>query len=212
MTTVHNPSDETLFAYASGNLAAAESLVVATHLALAPASRRLVDEIARLGGLLLEDLPPVPMGAHALARALARIEAPQRTAPRVHADPADAALPAPILEHGLGPWKWAGLGTHVRRVETPEDGGSRAIMFRIEPGRKMPQHTHSGREFTCVISGSYSDESGRYGPGDFEEADEEVSHRPVVDSDVPCICIVALTGAIRLEGALGRMLQPFVRI
>ena len=211
MTILHMPSEETLLAYAAGELPAAHALVVETHLELCPRSRRFVTEIERLGGRLLEDLPPTPMGADALAATFARIESSTPPAPRLHT-PEDADLPAPLRRHPLGPWRWAGAGTHVRSVELPVDGDSRAIMFRIGPGRKMPQHTHSGQEFTCVISGSYSDESGRYGPGDFEEADDEVSHRPMVDSDVPCICVVALTGAIQLQGALGRLIQPFVRI
>ena len=52
----------------------------------------------------------------------------------------------------------------------------------------------------------------RFGPGDFEEADDDVSHRPIVDSDVPCICIAAIEGKVKLEGFVGRLLQPFVRL
>lgn len=212
MTIHHRPSEETLFAYAAGNLARAEALVVATHLSLCGESQQVVAEFERIGGLLLQELPPTPLSADALSRALARTELPTG---REHLTAQEACaedFPEPLRGCELGPWQWAGLGTRVRRVGTAAEGESRAIMFRIDPGRKMPQHTHAGREFTCVISGSYTDESGRYGPGDFEEADEEVSHRPIVDSDVPCLCIVALTGAIRLEGAIGRLFQPFVRI
>ena len=34
----------------------------------------------------------------------------------------------------------------------------------------------------------------------------------VVEDGAECICLVALQGEIRLQGWIGRMLQPFVRI
>ena len=148
----------------------------------------------------------------ALARILARIEAPHPEEPDAPAVSEMPGLPEPLRRYRMGPWKWAGRGTRIRQVLVPNEGEARVLIFSIDPGRRMPQHTHTGVEFTCVISGSYSDESGRFGPGDFEEADDDVSHRPVVDSDVPCVCVVALDGEVKLEGMLGRVLQPFVRL
>ena len=52
----------------------------------------------------------------------------------------------------------------------------------------------------------------RIGPGDFEEADGEVHHRPRTVSSEPCLCVVALDGQIRLDGWIGALLQPFVRL
>lgn len=208
--TIRPPSDETLLAYATGRLREGPALVVETHLALCQESRAWVERLSTIGGMLLESLPEVDIGRDALDRVLARIDAGEDPEIRFPSD--EPGLPEPLSRYDVGPWKWAGRGTLVRKVLVPEDGACRVIMFKIDPGRKMPQHTHSGIEFTCVISGSYSDESGRFGPGDFEEADETTSHRPVVDSDVPCICIVALDGKVKLEGVIGRLLQPFVRI
>jgi putative transcriptional regulator len=213
MTVRQLPSDEIMLAYAAGTLSAAHALVVETHLALHAQSREWAGKLETLGGLLLADLPPAPVDTEALQRALARIEVdPRQPTPSADDDPEIASFPEPLRRYAMTPWKTAGRGTLIRRVLTPEDGDNRVIMFKIDPGRKMPQHTHSGLELTCVIAGSYSDEVGRYGPGDFEEADSDISHRPVIDSDVPCICVVALTGKVTLEGFLGRLLQPFVRL
>lgn len=210
--SVRLPSEETFLAYAAGTLREGPALVVATHLVLSPQSRDWVHKLEAVGGALLDALPPSEISGDALDRIMARIETEFRPDTPPQPDPELPNLPEPLLRYGFGPWQWAGRGTQVRRVLVPEDGACRVIMFKIDPGRKMPQHTHSGLEFTCVVSGSYSDESGRFGPGDFEEADEHTSHRPIVNSDVPCICVVALDGAIKLEGVIGRLLQPFVRI
>ena len=40
----------------------------------------------------------------------------------------------------------------------------------------MLEHTHTGTEMTCVLTGSFSHEAGHYGPGDFDLGDESVNH------------------------------------
>jgi putative transcriptional regulator len=39
-----------------------------------------------------------------------------------------------------------------------------------------------------------------------------VDHEPVVDSGQDCVCLVAMQGDLRLNGLLGRIMQPFVRL
>ena len=85
-------------------------------------------------------------------------------------------------------------------------------MLKAAPGTRLPRHEHTGTEWTCVFEGAFRHDLGRFGPGDFDEADETVEHNPVVEDDVPCICLVALQGNIELQSTLGRIIQPFLRI
>ena len=110
------------------------------------------------------------------------------------------------------PWRWVGPGMRVRDVHAPRDGDCRVILLKIDPGRETPRHTHGGVELTCVLSGAYATETTRFEVGDLEEADESVLHRPRVVSDEPCLCVAALDGQILLDGWLGRLIQPFVRL
>jgi putative transcriptional regulator len=61
-----------------------------------------------------------------------------------------------------------------------------------------------------VLKGSFSDARGRYGPGDLDEADDDVQHQPIVDNDGECICIAALEGQMKLRGFFGRLIQPLI--
>jgi putative transcriptional regulator len=65
---------------------------------------------------------------------------------------------------------------------------------------------------TCVLSGAFSHEGGHFGPGDFDLGDETVDHQPVVDTADECICLIAMHGQLRLNGLVGRLMQPFVRL
>ena len=208
----HFPAEETLLAYVAGTLRPAEAAVVSAHVAMCPPSREWVRALTHVGGAIIDDLPEAKMQPDALSLALARIDADGGEAAFVPALNDMPELPEPLRHYALTPWRTIAPGTRLRYIDVPRDGGCRVFLLKIDPGRKMPQHTHAGIEMTCVLAGSFFDENGHYGPGDFGEADEEVNHRPVVDSDVPCICIVALDGQIKLPGPFGWLLQPFVRL
>ncbi len=212
MNARRNPSEERLLAYASGSLSAPEAVVVAAHLAMRPANDAWVRELQAVGGAFLNDASPADLSEDALAHALARIET-DAGAVRSPAPLNDMPeLPEPLRRYALGPWRWIGPGMRVRDVHAPRDGDCRVILLRIEPGRETPKHTHGGVELTCVISGAYATETQRFDVGDLEEANDDVLHQPRVVSDEACLCVVALDGQIKLDGWLGWLMQPFVRL
>ena len=212
MNPNRNPSEERLLAYAAGSLSPPEAVVVAAHLALRPANDAWVRRLQAVGGEFLEEAAPVALSPDALARAMALIETDageSRPTPPLNDMP---ELPEPLRRYALGPWRWIGPGIRARDVHAPRDGACRVILLKIDPGRETPRHTHGGVELTCVLSGAYATETERFDVGDLEEADHDVLHQPRVVSDIPCLCVVALDGAIQLDGWLGRLMQPFVRL
>lgn len=212
MNPSRNPSEERLLAYAAGTLSPPEAVVLAAHLALRPANDAWVRRLQAVGGEFLEEAAPSALSDDALSRAMALIETDAGEV-RVPAPLNDMPeLPEPLRRYALGPWRWIGPGIRVRDVHAPRDGACRVILLKIDPGRETPRHTHGGVELTCVISGAYATETERFDVGDLEEADDDVMHQPRVVSDTPCLCVVALDGEIQLDGWLGRLMQPFVRL
>lgn len=213
MTPGRNPSEERLLAYAAGVLSPPEAVVIAAHLALRPANRAWVRRLQSVGGALLDATTPVALSAGALDSAMARIgtDAGDATVEPPLNEMA-GELPEPLRRYGLGPWRWVGPGIRVRDVHAPRDGACRVILLKIDPGRQTPRHTHVGPELTCVLSGAYATETERFELGDLEEADSSVLHRPRVVSDEPCLCVASLAGEIQLDGWLGRLMQPFIRL
>lgn len=206
----HHPTDLTLAAYAAGTLETARRVVVAAHLELCPACRNEVARFERLAGAHLQSLPPAPMRAEAVEKALHKLDVmdAQTLSPRT----SDEKLPEAVTEYDVGPWRWVGVGVQWRPVAVPVENDIRVFMLRAQPGTRLPHHKHAGIEWTCVLQGAYSHDLGRYGPGDFDEADESVEHKPVVEAGEPCICLVALQKNIELQSWLGRMIQPLIRL
>jgi putative transcriptional regulator len=220
MTITHHPSDTTLSAFAAGTLDEGQRLVVATHIAGCPSCRRGLQAFEHVAGNQLDGLSPVAMEAGALDTVVGRLTAvgdggPADFAVQRVTTPATASaedLPGPLALYDLGPWRWIGRGVYWRPVSVWDKTESRVFMLKAAPGIRLPDHHHLGIEWTCVLAGAFHHDYGRYGPGDFDEADELVAHRPHVETGDPCICLVAMRGGIRFEGWIGRLLQTVVRI
>ena len=217
MTTTHHPTDETLMRYAAGTLAPAPAIVVRAHLASCPACRGRVGEYEALGGALLEETEATQMSATALSDVLALLDDEDATAPftpppRAPVEIEGIRLPDALRGCDIGRWRWIGPGMKMSRVGVPQDPDANLILLKVGPGRALPDHGHVGTEFTYIVSGSYSDRFGTFGPGDLAEMDEDVDHQPVVDNGDDCICLAAMEGKMRFNNLIGRMLQPIFGI
>lgn len=219
MSISHHPTEETLLRYAAGNLPSGPALVVATHLATCPKCCARIGHFEAVGGLLLEEVGQEPLAPQRLAHVLSMIDASEPPPARKPAArralaqmPPGIELPQPLKDCEIGPWRWLGIGVRASKVTIPGDPTARLHLLRVGAGMKLPDHGHSGIEYTQVIYGSFADQLGRYRPGDLTEMGADVEHQPVVDRDSDCICLAALEGDMVLRGLLGRLIQPFVRL
>jgi putative transcriptional regulator len=205
----HHPSDLALAEFAAGILDEGRALVLATHLAACASCREVARGFERVRGAILQASEPMPMAPDALQRALQALALDEKQTSRRLPEEAPAS---PLSHYQLGAWRRIGPRVRWRDVERASDGTTRTFMLKAAPGTKIPSHGHIGLEWTCVLHGAFRHQLGRFGPGDFDEADETIDHDPIVEDGEDCICLVALRGGIRFKGWLGRLLQTFVRL
>ncbi|RCW65222.1 ChrR family anti-sigma-E factor [Pseudorhodoferax soli] len=210
----HHPSDALLLSHAAGRLPAGLALVVAVHMEACTRCAAYVGALEAAGGALLEETPPAAMHAQALDQALAALDAP----------PADAARQAPLqgpppLPQGaawplalalagsqIAPWRWIGRGMRYSRVRLAGDDAVAVFLLRLAPGKYLPQHAHSGREFTQVLCGGFHDGRAQFHAGDFDAPGRGVHHLPVVQSAGECVCLTAVQGRLQFDSVYGRLL------
>jgi len=216
MNIEHHPPDDLLSAFAAGTLDHGQHVAIATHLAACAQCRTAVRDFEQIGGALLTALAPAAMSADALSAVETRLnEIPQ---PRVAAMPPSVSeaevpgLPAFVRRYRFGEWKWIAPRVHLRSIELPHASDSRVFLLKSGPGTRMLQHTHTGFEMTCVLSGAFRQAGDRYGAGDFDFGDDTLDHRPIVEEGRDCICLVAMHGELRLRGLVGKMMQRFIRL
>lgn len=207
----HHVPDHLLAAYAAGSMGHAFDLAVAAHVSMCDDCRARLGAHEAAGGMVLDSAATVDVSADLRARVLGGIDGPPRPAPApVHRQ---GIYPGP-LARALGgqPPRWRSMGFGARQCVLHQGPEGVARLLFIPPGRTVPEHGHNGLELTLVLQGSYSDETGTFGVGDFEAAGGELDHTPVTGPGAPCICLAVTDAPLRFRGLLPRLIQPFLGI
>lgn len=206
--------DELLFDYAAGVLPEGPALAVALHVAIDPVSRRVVEGLREAGAALIDREPAADDGGDAaLERAMARLEqVPVEGPPRpAAARPGFDWAPAPLRPYLAGK-QWKRVLGGFEEIRLGMHGGThRVSLLRLPPGKGLPAHRHVADEFTIVLQGGYSDNTGNYGVGDFAVGPGSEEHEPVADPGEPCIALIVVEKPIVLTGVWGRLLNPLAR-
>ena len=211
MTAItHHTPDALLAAYASGSLPQPYALVVAAHISLCLECRAAYEAHQAAGGAVLESVAATNVSDGLKSSVLEQLDAhvtPEPTYQR------SGVYPGPVMEALKGkPPRWKSLGLGVRQsILSAGRSGSVRLLY-IPPGQAVPDHSHSGLELTLVLQGSFSDDTGRFGLGDLEVADQALEHTPTADPGAPCICLAATDAPLRFNSFLPRLLQPLFGI
>ena len=211
-----NDFGEVYSGYAAGCLDPAFSLLVETQAALRPDVARAVARAETIAGVFLETEERAAVSANAMDKALAMIDGfeaghqPETRAQAIHlaGEGLDELLdlPEPLRETALTSFqtnKWQGLTQGVRRLRLDAGSEAEVELYRIEPGCTVPKHSHKGSEFTLVVSGGFSDESGSFGPGDISLKGPKDTHQPTGDMDGVCYALAVRDGGLKFTGVRG---------
>ncbi len=219
----HHPDDALLMSLAAGSLARGPAVVTAAHAECCPRCLARLRELEAIGGTLLKQLEPVVLAPEALARTLARIDAPDAPASapspaaavaqgRLRASlPAGVAWPRSLRGATTTGWRRLGPGVRWSRV-TLADNAANVYLLRVAAGKSLPPHSHRGGELTQVLHGAFHHGSERFDVGDFDEADHSVHHQPVVAAAGECICLISVEGRVAFDGPIARVLGSLLGI
>jgi putative transcriptional regulator len=213
-----HPSEELLLDVARGALERGRALVLAAHLSACPACRDSVRIAEAVGGALIDEIEPAVLEPDALAKAMARLDAPPPPPAAAHRPPDDwipddwIKVPAEVIAAARRHKRWAAPGVWVAHITGDAQAWPRSYLLGVGAGMAVPRHTHEGKEFVCVLKGAFEDRGVIYRAGDFAESDEAVEHRPRVTRDGECVCLTAADHALAPRDLIGRLMQPLVRI
>lgn len=215
----HHPNTELLFDYATGGADLPVSLALATHLSFCPRCRAEAAWMETVGGALIDTMDGEAVSGESLSKALNRLDQD----PQESSTPAETLLDArtkavippplrPYLPTGLDTLRWRRRG-RLREATIPTGAkGYRVSLFRLGPNKAAPSHGHSGHEYTVVLSGSFTESGEHFCTGDFAYADESCVHVQVGDEHEGCLCLAVHDAPVRLTGALGALVNPFLKI
>lgn len=215
MNIKHHLDEATLLSYTAGSMSQAMALTVACHLSICLHCRERAQESEAIGGMLLDQLSAAPIGQTALDDVLSRLDdkaeieiMPVKTK-TVH----NSEVPVPLneyLDEGLDAIDWKRIvpGVYYHDLPFKSEQGGVSRLLRIAPGKSMLPHSHNGNELTLILRGCFSDEIGRFTPGDIADLDSDIEHQPIVDGNEDCICLVATDAPLKFSTLFGKMVQP----
>ena len=217
--------------FAAGQLTNALGIQTACHLERCSECQKKVYIYEQLGGDLIDISRPGDVDIEAKSRLLETLHAKRAAGElrssniepiedleplfRQQLEQADQRLPKPLrrfvpsyYEH----LEWSGISKSIQSYDLPfSDKQYTARFYKIAAGKELPQHTHRGNEFTLVLSGSFSDLSGDYHPGDFVLANSSTHHQPKAHDKEDCICFAVMDAPLKMTGFFGRLLNPFLK-
>ena len=220
MKITHHVSDELLLDYSSGALSEAWSIAVAAHLSKCSHCRATYSELEEVGGALLTGSSAGDVSDDIFENVLERLDDDKGFSAEEAKKNAEWAgsfgIPTVVADYlptnstNL-PWKSLGLGVNQIVLDT-KDKSATARLLKIPAGKKVPHHSHHGRELTVVFSGGFTDVTGDYGPGDIQELGGDVEHQPWVREGEDCICLAVTDAPLKFSNVAVRLAQPLIGI
>lgn len=204
----HHPKEDIILACAAGTIDPNLEMVVRAHIALCPACQEQLAFALAIGGGLLEQRVGESIACadteSALARTLTMLDDDSQASNdrrMTFSNIGEIDVLRQLFVEPPTTVEWQSLfpGVDQFLVQKRLDPGSWLRLLRLQPGMRLPRHTHTGDEYSVVLQGSYADETGCYAAGDFSEVHASLAHELTIDSDVPCIALIGSTGRIVFE-------------
>ena len=214
--TYSHPFDELLTAYSAGSLPLSQALCISAHMEQCPSCAQKLKRLNHVGSELMQQLKPAQPSEALRQKMMQRLDSLTDTdddaPPESTTDPSVPRCLRQFIETDYGSLKWKRVSADIQSVELCRDNnGAKVELLKIKPGGSASTHTHLGDEYTVILEGSFSDESGLYRKGDFLVRDKTDRHTPVATQDRECICLAVTEGPIQLTGMFGWLLNPFLR-
>lgn len=214
-TLKHHPDTAMLIEFSAGTLEPALAICVSAHLHFCDRCRNELLRLDQVGSQIMSQSEPSEVDEQLFDKVMAQIDnLPEETQnPKPARSNYYPALVEQLIENTGEELSWRKMSpsVDVARLKTGQSDYEVAL-HKICAGGKTPKHGHSGREFTVVLKGSFSDENAVYTEGDFllKEAGDE--HQPMGAQNGECICLSALAAPIKLSSKLGFLMKPWLRI
>lgn len=212
MSCNHHPGAELLLQFASGKLKGSMGLMVSLHTQVCESCKAVVTEMESIGGSMINGLENAKISDDAFSELMRKIDASNQ---------ADSTLPEPqfdyaevtrkiLLEGSVSKLNWQWRTKRFAELPLPtNDDNFEAKLIYFKKGMKVPRHTHRDKEYTLVLTGAFSDESGVYKRGDYISKSQVDEHTPFAESD--CVCLAVTTQPLKFTGTFGPVLNWFFK-
>ena len=192
--------NELIFQYASGRANLTKSLMASTYLYLNSKESSIYSTFENYCGEELKKVKPI-MPSNLTAKDCINIENKKLFSENKPKNPVTEILNN--LESIVWKKVFGGFYEYNLKVSKKEN----AKLIKMDPGAKVPLHSHNGKEFILVLEGNFSDEYGTYKKGDLQINDSKIKHTPTACKNKGCICLTITEDELVFFGPFAPLLN-----
>lgn len=211
-------NEDAITDYALGTLSPAKHVMLACQSEISEAVAERVAFQENIAGSMIEDGTSETLSPLFMGNVLANLPS-QEGSHAASADEQEGLAPKSLrhmLGHGLKDMKWKslipGIAVHDVMGNRKTVDGDRLYLLKAKGGMRMPDHSHTGEEWTLLLTGSYTVGDKRFTRGDMHIEGEDELHAPHIDEGEDCICLVMTQGPLKMQGWLPKVVQKVVGI
>jgi putative transcriptional regulator len=208
-----HPQPDQLVEFAAGTCHTGMSVAISVHLHFCTQCRAALSELESASAVLFEQQAAVTVAESTFDRLMQRIQ--QEPAPEPVAPTLSTRFPralATLLPESLDKLDWRQPMKNLRVSHLMTDESGMIIgLHHMKAGGRVPNHYHRGDEISVVLEGGFSDQLGSYRAGDFITRTPDDTHSPQTDAHEDCLMLSVVTAPVKLTGALGWLLNPFLK-
>ena len=193
--------NELIFDFAAGNTDLSKSLLASTYLFLNSAESSLYSEFNNYCGEELKNSKQIQPAK------LVSNDCISNKKFKTHASKTHLNNPLHNFIKNINDIKWKKIFTGFYEYSINNTSLKNIKLIKMNPGTKVPLHSHNGKEYILVLEGSFCDEFGIYSKGDLQINDYKIKHTPVACNDEGCVCLTVTEEDLVFYGPFAPLLN-----
>lgn len=193
--------NELLFQYAAGTSSLAKSLMASTYLFLNSRESLIYSKFENYCGEELKKSPQVMPIKISADDCMNIKDSDAISMDKISVNPINKFI------DNLQQIKWKKIFNGFYEYNFNLSASEKAKLIKMNPGAKVPLHSHNGKEFILVLEGSFSDEYGTYKKGSLQINDSNIKHTPTASKENGCICLTITEQDLVFFGPLAPILN-----
>ena len=192
-----------IFDFAAGSLGPAKSLFASTYLYLNSKAAKINSTFESLLGEDLINIQGMPISKIKYTDCISGSNSSSKSSFIPNATSPISKLLGPFDKLN---WKqvYKGFNEFIPNIEDKDE----LKLIKMDPGASVPLHSHGGKEYILVLSGSFCDEFGKYNKGDIQINDQKIKHTPIACKEEGCICLSITEQDVIFYGRFGSFFKP----
>ena len=196
--------NQLIFDYASGTLGPSKSIFASTYLYLNSKAATLSKTFENMLGESLFENEGVKVSSFSYTDCI--------SSEKPSVNKSELTTPISKLVGPIDKIQWKQVYKGFSEFSPKVNDVDELKLIKMDPGASVPLHSHGGKEYILVLSGSFCDEYGSYKKGDIQINDQKIKHTPIASNVDGCICLTITEKDVIFFGRYASFLNLFTFI